>query len=94
MKAVNGFTEAVAAVAASLNAPLNAMGPIPNREQNQLLITNTALGSFGFELEEIPAVQGTLDGESTVEQAIEKTQSILLAAVSSGHCIHIFGPQL
>ena len=41
MKAVNSFTEAVAA---SLTAPLAAMGPIPNREQNQLLITSTALG--------------------------------------------------
>ena len=52
MKAVNGFTEAVAAVAATLAGPLFAKGPIPNRDQNQLLITNTALGSFGFELEE------------------------------------------
>src|SRR4051794_28560429 len=52
MKAVTSFTEAVAAVAASLAAPLAPMGPIPNREQHQLLITSTALGSFGFELEE------------------------------------------
>jgi len=44
--------KAVTAVAASLCTPLAAMGPIPNREQHQLLITNTALGSFGFELEE------------------------------------------
>jgi transcription elongation GreA/GreB family factor len=35
--AVGQFTEAVAAVAASIQAPLAAMGPIPNREQNQLL---------------------------------------------------------
>ncbi len=33
------------------------MGPIPNRDQNQLLITNTAVGSFGFELEEYCAEQ-------------------------------------
>jgi hypothetical protein len=52
MKAVSHFTEAVAAVAASLITPLAEMGPIPNREQYQLLITNTALGSFGFESEE------------------------------------------
>jgi hypothetical protein len=37
---------------ASLAAPLAAMGRIPNRDQHQLLITSTALGSFGFELDE------------------------------------------
>lgn len=52
MKAMNSFAEAVASTAASLSAPLAAVGPIPNRDQNQLLITNTAAGSFGFELEE------------------------------------------
>jgi hypothetical protein len=90
MKAVNGFTEAVAAVAASLTAPLAAMGPIPNREQNQLLITNTALGSFGFELEEyrlgqlrerqVPTfkeVMVWLEDQSTVELALERTQNLL-----------------
>jgi hypothetical protein len=83
MKAVNGFTEAVAAVAASLTAPLRAMGPIPNREQNQLLITNTALGSFGFELEELPGAQLKLDEPSIVEQAIGKTQLLLQATVEA-----------
>ncbi|MDG4560912.1 MAG: hypothetical protein P9E88_06430 [Candidatus Competibacter sp.] len=77
MKAVNSFTEAVAAVAASLTAPLAAMGPIPNREQNQLLITSTALGSFGFELEEYRLGQLTLDDQSTVELALERTQNLL-----------------
>ncbi|HRX61387.1 MAG TPA: hypothetical protein P5260_09270 [Candidatus Competibacter sp.] len=77
MKAVNSFTEAVTAVAASLTAPLAAMGPIPNREQNQLLITSTALGSFGFELEEYRLGQLTLDDQSTVELALERTQNVL-----------------
>lgn len=79
MKAVNAFSEAVTAVAASLTAPLRAMGPIPNREQNQLLITNTALGSFGFELEELPPGQLQQGESSIVEQAIERTQSLLAA---------------
>jgi hypothetical protein len=81
MRAVHGFTEAIAAVAASLTAPLRPMGPIPNREQNQLLITSTALGSFGFELEELPVAQATPDEPSLVEQALEKTQAVLTAAV-------------
>lgn len=77
MKAVNGFTEAVAAVAASLTAPLAPMGPIPNRAQNQLLITATALGSFGFELEEYRLGRLSLEDQSTVELALERTQKLL-----------------
>jgi hypothetical protein len=77
MKAVNGFTESVAAMAASLSAPLAAMGPIPNRDQHQLLITSTALGSFGFELEEHRAAQLTLNDGSAIAQALDRTQSLL-----------------
>lgn len=87
-KAVAGFSEAVAAVAASLTAPLRAMGPIPNREQNQLLITNTAIGSFGFELEEVLSNQLPLNqlnaAEPTVmDQALSKTSALLLATVQA-----------
>ena len=78
MKAVNGFTETVAIIAASLTSegPLAQMGPIPNREQNQLLITGSAIGSFGFELEEYRG-QPTLEGFSPVAQALERTQNLL-----------------
>ena len=77
MKAVNGFAESVAAMAASLSTPLAAMGPIPNRNQHQLLITSTALGSFGFELEEHRTGQLTLGDSSAVAQALDRTQSLL-----------------
>jgi hypothetical protein len=77
MKAMNSFTEAVAAMAASLTAPLASMGPIPNRDQNQLLITNTALGSFGFELEEYRPQQPTVAADSPVAIALERTRSLL-----------------
>jgi hypothetical protein len=77
MQAVNGFAESVAAMAASLTAPLAASGPIPNREQHQLLITSTAVGSFGFELEEYRTGQLTLGDGSAVAQALERTQSLL-----------------
>lgn len=77
MKAVNGFAESVAAMAASLTAPLAAMGPIPNRDQHQLLITSTAVGSFGFELEEHRAGQLTLADSSPIAQALDRTQSLL-----------------
>lgn len=77
MKAVNGFAESVAAMAASLTGPLAPMGPIPNRDQHQLLITSTALGSFGFELEEHRTGQLTLSDGSALAQALERTQSLL-----------------
>lgn len=77
MKAVSGFAESVTAMAASLIAPLAAMGPIPNRDQHQLLITNTALGSFGFELEEHRTGQLTLAEGSAVAQALDRTQALL-----------------
>jgi len=83
MKAVSSFTEAVASVAASLSAPLAAMGPIPNRDQNQLLITNTAIGSFGFELEEYRAEQLTLSDESPVATALERTQALLQSTLGN-----------
>lgn len=77
VKAVSGFTESVTAMAASLSAPLAAMGPIPNRDQHQLLITSTALGSFGFELEEHLVDQLTLDDTTAVAQALDQTQLLL-----------------
>lgn len=77
MKAVTGFAESVTAIAASLTAPLAASGPIPNRDQHQLLITNTALGSFGFELEEHRSAPTMLGDASAVAQALDRTQSLL-----------------
>jgi hypothetical protein len=77
MKAVNGFAESVTWMAASLTGPLAAMGPIPNREQHQLLITRTALGSFGFELEEHRTAQLPVDDASAVAQALDRTQLLL-----------------
>ncbi len=83
MKAVSSFTEAVASVAASLSAPLAAMGPIPNRDQNQLLITSTAVGSFGFELEEYRAEQLALEEASPVATALERTQALLQSTLGN-----------
>lgn len=83
MKAVSSFTEAVASVAASLSSPLAAMGPIPNRDQNQLLITSTAVGSFGFELEEYRAEQLALEEASPVATALERTQALLQSTLGN-----------
>lgn len=82
MKAVSSFTDAVTSMAASFTAPLAAMGPIPNRDQHQLLITSTAIGSFGFELEEhraerIEQLLLELENESPVAVALGRTQALL-----------------
>lgn len=83
-KAVGDFGEAVAAVAASLNAPLAATGPIPNRQQARLMITGTAVGSFGFELEEYRADQRQLELNETslVQDALERILDLLSGATS------------
>lgn len=54
-KAAGAFAEAFAAVQASLTEPLQSMGPTPNRDKHHLLITGTAIGSFGFEFALPPA---------------------------------------
>ncbi len=77
MKAVSGYAESVTAMAASLHAPLGKTGSIPNRDQHQLLITSTALGSFGFELEEHRAAQLALDDAGGVAQALDRVQALL-----------------
>lgn len=53
-KASTSFTEAFAAIVAGINDNLRYMGPIPDKQKNQLIITGTAIGSFGFEYE-LPA---------------------------------------
>jgi hypothetical protein len=74
-KAAGAFTDAVAAVAAGLVENMRYMGPIPNREYNQLLITGMSVGSFGFEFEVPRASVDKLPLErSNAEAALDKMQ--------------------
>ena len=82
-KAVNSFTESVIAMAASLSGPLAATGRIPNRDQNQLLITGTAVGSFGFELEERGSEEPGDGDTAAVSEALELTRELLHATLGS-----------
>lgn len=77
-KAANAFSDAFAAVIAGLNEGLQFMGPIPDREKNQLLITGTAVGSFGFEFELPPP--GLFSEENKAAEALQKIQSLLEAS--------------
>lgn len=82
-KAAGSFSEAVAAIAASLADNLKYMGPIPNRERNQMLITGTAIGSFGFEFEIPKANEDSLfPGSSESEVALEKMQELFNYSVT------------
>ena len=83
-KAVSAFTDAVAMVAAALYGELASTGPIPHRDESRLLITGTAIGSFGFELEAAPQ-QPRLDfGEgSAAAQALRLTQNLLRGTVGT-----------
>jgi hypothetical protein len=83
-KAAGAFSDAFAAIAAGLSEGLRDMGPIPNRDKNQLLITGTAIGSFGFEFE-LPAPEPSLFPEAEkARDAMAKIEALLrLAAEGS-----------
>ena len=81
--ATSAFTDAVAKVAAALSGPLAPMGRVPNRQESQMLITSTAIGSFGFELEEHRAEQLAFGDESPVAQALDLTRNLLQSTLAS-----------
>ncbi len=80
--AMKAFVDAVAMLAADMAGPLAGVGRIPNRERNQLLITNTVVGSFGFELEEYRE-QTLLLNDDAVAQALAQTQALLAGTAGS-----------
>ena len=82
-EAVNGFAEAVTRIGAGWNSPLPASGRIPNSAEYRLLITGTATGSFGFQVEDA-SQQPILIGESSpVELAIDRFKGILDASTKT-----------
>ncbi|PWK29564.1 hypothetical protein [Pseudomonas sp. OV226] len=82
--ATQAFSEAIATIAASISGTLADKGPLPNRSNNQLLITGTALGSFGFELEEVPASTPLeMEAATSVSQAIDLMTELLEATTKS-----------
>lgn len=87
-KAAGALSDAFAAVAAALSEGLQAMGPIPGRDKHPLLITGTAMGSFGFEFE-LPAAEPGLFPESEkANEAMAKIEALLrLAAEGSDDAV-------
>lgn len=76
-KAAVAFSDAFAAVTAGLGEGLRYMGPIPDKAKNQLLITGTAIGSFGFEFELPPQKTDFFPDAGRTDEALEKLQDLL-----------------
>jgi hypothetical protein len=76
-KAAGAFSNAFSAVVAGLTEGFQLIGPIPNKDKNQLLITGTAIGSFGFEFE-LPSAQPALFPETAkADEAMGKIETLL-----------------
>jgi hypothetical protein len=75
-KASNAFADAFAAVRAGNNDNLRYMGPIPDKSKYPLMITGTAVGSFGFEME-LPLEHDLFDEQVGADQAIETLKSLM-----------------
>ena len=81
--AVSKFSEVVANHAGSLRAPLPSRGRIPDRNEYRLLITGTARGSFGFELEEdLSQTEVPESDNSNIATAILDLQRFMESALS------------
>lgn len=76
-KAAGAFSDAFAAVAAGLGEGLQYMGPIPDKAKNQLMITGTAIGSFGFEFELPPQKDDLFPDAGRTDEALQKLQDLL-----------------
>lgn len=80
-KAAGAFAESFSAIFAALRDKLASRGPIPNQDKTQLLITGTAVGSFGFEFE-LPVEEAFLFGDQlTAKQAIDKLEALMRLSV-------------
>jgi hypothetical protein len=83
-KATTAFSDAFSAVVAGLNESLRYMGPIPDKARNQLLITGTAIGSFGFEFELPEHAPDLFPDQGRGSEALEKMQTLFqLSAMGS-----------
>lgn len=75
-KASTAFSDAFSAILAGINSTLNYMGPIPDKAKHPLLITGTAVGSFGFEIE-LPTNNDLFGEYSRADEAIESFRELL-----------------
>ena len=82
-KAIDAFSKAITLVGASRHGSLGLRGPISHTEDYRLIITGTALGSFGFQVE-AASQEPVPEGKTTaIEAAITQVKGILRASVGT-----------
>lgn len=80
--AVKEFANAIATIGVGQRKPLQMRGALPDHADYDLMITDIATGSFGFELQ--PVMRSSLvHGHSPIESAIAETKSILEASIGT-----------
>ena len=80
-RAMKLLVDAIAMAAAGSAGILESAGAVPGRKEGQPVITGTASGSFGFELELPFTEQDTSEGpnhNSYVKEAVQKIQDLLI----------------
>ena len=82
-KAVSAFSKAVNLVGASSHGPLKSKGRVPQKENYRLLITGTALGSYGFKVEAASQKPVPVGEVPSVESAVTQVKKILEASVKT-----------
>lgn len=75
--ALDKYSSMVVALGADQSRELGSRGMIPNKEQFQLMVTGTAIGSFGFEIEEAPKETILFPELSPAKAAMEKANLIM-----------------
>lgn len=76
--AINNFQDLITKVWGSETGNLAAMGPVPNREDSQLHITQLVHGSFGFLFEELDE-----QGEPLFETPLRKAADVAVKVISN-----------
>lgn len=79
---VNDFANTVATIGVSQRRSLRMRGALPDHEDYDLMITDIATGSFGFELQPVRR-SSIVHGRSPIEAAIAETKSILEASIGT-----------
>lgn len=81
--AVKEFTNAIATIGIGQRQPLQMRGALPDHSDYDLMITDIATGSFGFELQPVQRSNNIFRGRSPIESAIAETKSILEASIGT-----------
>ncbi len=85
LQATRAYTKLVQNIAAQWhrNQPLGARGTVPDSQKFDLLIVGTALGSFGFEVEERIEEQLSLEEQSVLARSLSKTHQLLQSTLGT-----------